>query len=85
MELPIPARRQLTTDLPCAGNADVNGDGVVDIGDFTIWADNFGNTAGASGSPGSSPTAVPEPSSFALLGIGGLALYAFIRRRRRTA
>lgn len=61
---------------------DISGDGEVDIGDFTIWADNFGNTAGAGGGGGVS--AVPEPSSVVLLGLGIVGVLAYTVRRRRT-
>jgi len=49
---------------------DFNGDGTVDGGDYTIWADHYG-VGGA---------AVPEPATLALASLGGLAL---LRRRGR--
>jgi hypothetical protein len=49
-------------------NGDFTGDGQVDVGDLGILAGNWG--AGA---------AVPEPTTLALLSLGGLAL---IRRRK---
>ncbi|MEM7681556.1 MAG: dockerin type I domain-containing protein [Planctomycetota bacterium] len=49
---------------------DFNGDGNVDLLDFDILAGNFGFT---------SPSAVPEPASAAVLGLAGAAL---LRRRR---
>ena len=55
------------------GTGDLTGDGVVDLGDLVELADNFGNTAGGG------VAAIPEPSSLALLGLGGLVM---IRRRR---
>jgi len=51
---------------------DANGDGLIDGFDFDILAQNFG--AGVA----TAVTAVPEPASLALLGLGGLAL---LRRR----
>jgi len=57
---------------------DFNGDGVVDGLDVDVLAQNFGTgeEAGIAGI-----TAVPEPTSLALLGLGGLIL----ARRRRSA
>ncbi len=51
--------------------ADGNDDSYIDQADYTIWADNYGNTA--------APSAVPEPATLMLLGLGGLAM---IRRRK---
>jgi GH35 family endo-1,4-beta-xylanase len=63
-----------TTDL----RADADGDGMVDSGDYAIWQSKFGTTyvsgAGAA-------TAVPEPTSIAILATGGLALLALRRQR----
>ncbi|MEM7682151.1 MAG: PEP-CTERM sorting domain-containing protein [Planctomycetota bacterium] len=53
-----------------ASIGDFNGDGNVDLLDFDILAGNFGFT---------SPSAVPEPASIGLLGLGAAAL---LRRRR---
>jgi hypothetical protein len=52
---------------------DVNGDGQVDIFDVGMASD-FWSGAGAS--------AVPEPSSFVLAGLGLVAVL-FVRRRRK--
>ena len=48
---------------------DATRDGIVDGGDYTVWADNY--------NPGG--LAVPEPAALALLICGGMA---FLRRRR---
>ena len=53
---------------------DFNGDGQVDVNDLTILLSNFGQSIGASST---GIKAVPEPSTFALLGIGAIALLAF--------
>ena len=56
---------------------DFDGDGDVDGDDFNIWGGSFPSPAPA---PGSSAAAVvPEPASFALIGLGAVAL---LRRRR---
>jgi PEP-CTERM motif-containing protein len=48
---------------------DFNGDGEVSDADYTIWADNYGAGGGD----------VPEPTTMALVALGGLAM---IRRKR---
>jgi fibronectin-binding autotransporter adhesin len=87
-----------STASPLTGwyNGDFNYDGVIDGSDYTL-IDNAFNTQGASlaasiASPAAVSTAeiagvagssaVPEPTSFALLGIGALGLIG--RRRRHT-
>lgn len=59
------------------GDADDDGD--VDAFDITAVEQNFGNVLAAPSSL--SVTAVPEPTSLALLGLGGL----LVARRRRSA
>lgn len=56
-------------------DGDANNDGMVDDLDLAIVQANWGNGVAPGG-------VVPEPTSLALLGLGGLAL---MRRRRRTA
>ena len=52
---------------------DFTGDGLVDGGDYTVWADHY--------SPASTfASAVPEPSTLVLAGVGTLALLTYRRR-----
>ncbi len=53
---------------------DVNGDGMVSAADLGIVCQNLGSRA---------IVTVPEPTTFALLGLGGVALAAFRRARNR--
>jgi Dockerin type I domain/PEP-CTERM motif len=53
---------------------DGNGDGMVNLTDLNLVKNNFGN-----GAPPAGFSAVPEPATLALLGLGGLAMIA--RRR----
>ena len=60
-------------------DGDYNGDGEVSAADYTVWANNYGETIT---SPSASP--VPEPSTFALAGLGLIGLYGGWRRSRRA-
>jgi hypothetical protein len=69
-------------------DADGNLNGVVDAADYVIWRKNFGNTwpgAGSSAGGGQSlgliNSAVPEPTSGALIWLGGSAFLLRVRRR----
>ena len=53
------------------------GDGTVDINDLTIVLAHYGDSLGTSGAL----SAVPEPSSLVLLGIGAIGLLAVASRR----
>ena len=53
---------------------DANLDGIVDGGDYTIWADHYAEAVSAS--------AIPEPSTFVLAACGGLGLLVAGCRRR---
>jgi cyclophilin family peptidyl-prolyl cis-trans isomerase len=65
--------------------ADANGDKLINDLDYNIWRANLGNTRGGSGSGGGGSTfGVPEPAS-AALALGGLALLACRRIRRRVS
>jgi hypothetical protein len=56
------------------GLGDTNGDNLVNISDLNNVRNNFGATPGAN--------AVPEPSTFGLLGLGAVVAGWFARRRR---
>ncbi len=54
---------------------DFTGDNIVDGGDYTVWADNY--------DPGAAlATAIPEPSTLTLLGLGAVGLMAVGLGRR---
>ncbi len=60
--------------------ADGNGNGIVDAADFTIWRNTYGQTGGPGAGAGLESFGVPEPSSGALILLGG-AMLTFYRRR----
>ncbi|MEX2169825.1 MAG: PEP-CTERM sorting domain-containing protein [Pirellulales bacterium] len=60
-------------------NADGNLDQTVNEADYTFWRERFGQGAPASGSTLATSTGVPEPTTLALIFIGGVAT---LRRRR---
>ena len=49
----------------------------MDINDLTVVLANYGQTAGASAG---GMAAVPEPSTFVLIGVGAISLFGFVRR-----
>ena len=49
--------------------------------DYLLWSNSFNNQ----GAPTGSVTAVPEPSTFVLAGLGLAGIAAFARRRRKSA
>lgn len=57
---------------------DFNGDGAVSLADLSILGNNYGSSYSA---PLNGAIQTPEPTTMALLGLGGLAL---LRRRRRN-
>ena len=59
--------------------ADGNNNGVIDGADFAVWRANFGNSSGIGS--GTSPAAIPEPTTFAL----ALLLVTFALTNRRVS
>ncbi len=50
-----------------------------EVADYTLWANNFGQTVAAPSGPAA---AIPEPSTLLLAIVGIIGLSAFRRRRR---
>ena len=65
-----------TTTYAGPRNGDADWDADVDGDDLIQWQSNFGVGAAAA-----VVKAVPEPSSFVLVLLGGLSLFAYTRRR----
>jgi hypothetical protein len=59
--------------------ADGNEDNTVDSNDYLLWKTNFGRTESASGT-GAASSAVPEPTTAALLCMAGIAMVCRLRR-----
>jgi hypothetical protein len=64
--------------------ADGDFNGTVDGADYQLWRSSFGATAGGAGAMALSRSAVPEPSSLALLTVAICALVAMFRHREIT-
>ena len=65
------------------GSGDANGDGVVNGLDIALISSNWLGTTPPMGGGGGSGSAVPEPSSWILLGLGSLGMW--LTRRRIAA
>jgi GH35 family endo-1,4-beta-xylanase len=65
-----------TTDL----RADGNGDKVIDAGDYDVWTGKFGTAYSSGSGASSSASAVPEPTSMALV-LGCISMLVAFRRR----
>jgi hypothetical protein len=58
---------------------DFDGDGTVTMADYAIWKNNYGQTGGGAGAGASA--SVPEPATWLLMTLGGLALVGMRRSR----
>lgn len=64
-----------TTDLRANGDNTGASEGKIDAADYQYWTTRFGNTSGSGGgSVAGGNTAVPEPSSIAMLLVAGLSI-----------
>jgi len=72
------------TNAKGLGNGDATGNGKVDISDIAMIADNWNQLPPAlGGGGGGSITAVPEPGSLLLLGLGAVSMLFVARRKSR--
>jgi hypothetical protein len=65
------------------GPGDANGDGVVNGLDISLISSNWNATTPPLGGAGGSGSAVPEPGTWVLLGLGSLGLWVMRKRSRR--